>query len=106
MGGCRVTYTPNQWNTGFTADVTIRNDGATAINGWSLRWTFTGNQTITSFWNAAITPTAGTVTATNADFNRTIAPGGTATFGFQANYSGSNAVPTPFTLNGATCTTG
>jgi hypothetical protein len=32
------------------------------------------------------------------------ANGGTATFGFQASYSGSNAVPTNFALNGTVCT--
>lgn len=30
--------------------------------------------------------------------------GGTVTFGFQASYSGPNAAPAPFTLNGTTCT--
>jgi endoglucanase len=105
-GGCQVSYTVNQWNTGFTADVTIRNNGTAAVDGWTLRWSFPGNQQITNFWNAAVTPATGAITATSVDFNRTIAPGGTAAFGFQANYSGTNAVPTPFTLNGTTCAPG
>lgn len=47
-----------------------------------------------------------TVTATNGSYNATIAPGGTASFGFLGSMAaGTNGTPTGFTLNGATCTT-
>ncbi|KAB8139702.1 cellulose-binding protein [Chloroflexia bacterium SDU3-3] len=100
--GCQVTYTVNQWGTGFTADVTIKNTGSTAINGWALAWTFSGDQQISGAWNATISPTSGSVVASNMSYNAAIAPGGSASFGFQATYSGTNATPA-FTLNGTPC---
>jgi len=103
-GGCQVTYSiSNQWADGFNADVTIKNNGA-AINGWTLSWTFPGNQTITNIWNATKTQSGASVSARDAGWNASIASGGTASFGFQASFSGSNAKPTSFTLNGTTCT--
>ncbi|MFC0568069.1 cellulose binding domain-containing protein [Plantactinospora siamensis] len=35
-----------------------------------------------------------------------MAPGGSVSFGFQANHTGNTAAPTSFTLNGSPCTTG
>jgi hypothetical protein len=43
------------------------------------------------------------VTVTNYSWNGTIAPGGSVNLGFVGNWSGSNPVPTSFTLNGSTC---
>ena len=102
---CAVTYNiPNDWGAGFTADVTIKNNGTAAINGWTLTWTFPGNQTITNLWNGAYTQSGAAVSVTNAGFNATIgASGGTVSFGFNANYSGTNARPASFALNGTAC---
>jgi len=103
-GSCRVSYTfGSQWQDGFTADVTINNTATTAINGWTLAWTFAGNQQISNMWNAVRTQTGQSVSAADAGWNRTIAAGGTAAFGFQASFSGTNARPTAFRLNGTTC---
>ncbi len=103
VGQCQVTYTvTNQWTGGFTADVTIKNNGA-AINGWTLSWTFAGNQTITNMWNATPTQSGQNVSARDAGWNASLPSGGTATFGFQASFSGSNTNPTPFRLNGVAC---
>jgi endoglucanase len=109
-GGCRVTYGVNDWGGGFTARFTITNTGSTAINGWTLAFTFPGNQRITPpGWNATWTQAAGSanVTATPLDYNRTIAAGATiGDLGFNATYSGSNPRPTAFTLNGRSCAVG
>jgi hypothetical protein len=103
-GPCRVTYTANSWNTGFTADVTISNTGTTTLNGWVLAWAWSGNQRITNAWNATVTQPETRVTATNASHNTSITPGTGVTFGFQATYSGTNNPPTQFTLNNTACT--
>lgn len=103
-GTCRVTYTPNSWQNGFTADVTVANTSASQINGWTLNWTFSGDQRITSAWNADVTQNGSAVTARSVGHNGAIAPGGSQSFGFQGTYSGSNASPGGFTLNGTACT--
>jgi cellulase/cellobiase CelA1 len=98
-----VTYSlQSQWDVGFVADITIVNNGA-ALNGWRLTWSFPSNQQITNLWNGALSQVGQSVTVNNASYNGNLPPGGSAAFGFQASYSGSNAAPTNFALNGVTC---
>jgi hypothetical protein len=99
---CDVTYTANQWSTGFTADVRVTNNGA-PLTGWVVTWTFTGNQRVTSGWNATLTQSGGAVTAAAPPYNTTLGTGASTSFGFQATYSGSNPAPTSFALNGVAC---
>ncbi|MEV6304281.1 cellulose binding domain-containing protein [Actinoplanes sp. NPDC051861] len=101
---CRVTYATNVWNSGFTANVTVANTGSSAINGWALGFTLPSGQSITGSWGTTLSGTSGAVTARNVSYNGAIAAGASASFGFQATYSGSFASPPAFTLNGATCT--
>ncbi len=102
---CSVNYVnQNDWGSGFTANVVITNNGPAAITGWTIVWAFPGNQVITSLWNGAYIQTGPSVSVTNVYYNDTIGPnGGTVTFGFNANYSGPNAKPASFQLNGAAC---
>jgi glucose/arabinose dehydrogenase len=102
-GACSVRYEVNQWNTGFTANVTVTNGGA-ALNGWAVTWTFPGNQQVTNSWNTQLTQTGQAVTARNASYNASLPAGGTVSFGFQATYSGSNARPADFRLGSSACT--
>lgn len=104
-GSCTVSYTVNQWSGGFTADLTITNLGA-SLTGWSLTWSFSGNQQISSIWNASHTQSGSKVTARNLDYNASLPSGGTVSLGFQASFSGSNATPTDFALNGVACNSG
>jgi poly(hydroxyalkanoate) depolymerase family esterase len=106
-GSCTVTYqTTSQWTGGFTANVTIANSGTTAISGWTLQFTFPGDQHVTSAWNDGTESQSGeAVTLTSASYNAAIAVGGNTSVGFQGTWTSSDAVPTAFTLNGAACTT-
>jgi endoglucanase len=105
--GCKVTYKSNPWPGGFTTDITITNTGTTTINGWAMTYTLPSGQVITSNWNSVITGTSGPITAQNMGTNNaTIAPSGTANFGYQGTYTGTYTAPTAFTLNGSACTVG
>ncbi|WP_030743055.1 glycoside hydrolase family 6 protein [Streptomyces sp. NRRL S-31] len=100
---CTVDYkVQNQWDTGFTAAVTVTNNGPAKSN-WSLKWSYSGNQKITSGWNAKLSQSGTAVTVANESYNGALATGGSAGFGFQGTYSGTNAVPATFTLDGVTC---
>ncbi|MFH8774065.1 MULTISPECIES: glycoside hydrolase family 6 protein [unclassified Streptomyces] len=100
---CTVDYkVQNQWDTGFTAAVTVTNNAA-AKSSWSVKWSYAGNQQVTSGWNARITQSGTAVTANNETYNGTLTTGGSVSFGFNGSYSGTNAVPTTFTLDGVTC---
>jgi endoglucanase len=100
---CSVAYkVDSQWNNGFTATITITNRGP-AVAGWSLTFTFPGDQRISNAWNAAATQSGNAVTVRDGGWNGSIPTGGTASFGFQATYSGTNAAATGFKLNGTPC---
>jgi len=105
-GACHVVYsTTSQWTGGFTASVTINNTSTPAINGWTLKFTFPGDQKITSSWNTGSNSQSGeAVTLTNASYNGAIAARGNTSIGFQGTWTSSDAAPAAFTLNGTTCT--
>ena len=98
-----MTYTPDSWPGGFTANVTITNTGSSTIDGWTLTYTLPAGQTINQTWNATITQNGSQVTARNVSYNGTLAPGASTTFGYLGSYTGSYASPTSFSLNGTTC---
>ncbi|BCB78403.1 glycoside hydrolase family 48 protein [Phytohabitans flavus] len=99
---CDVVYTTNDWNTGFTASVTIRNIGD-PLTSWNLGFAFPGNQRVTQGWSANWTQSGANVTATNMPWNGNLATGASVSIGFNGSYSGTNAKPTAFTINGTAC---
>jgi endo-1,4-beta-xylanase len=79
----------SEWNTGFVASITVKNDTTTAINNWNLNWQYSANR-ITSSWNANLTGT-NPYSATNLSWNGSIAPGQSISFGFQGDKNGGSA---------------
>src|ERR1035441_7702053 len=103
-GTCHVTYTKSsEWPGGFHAQVVIANTGTTTINGWSLTFTFPGDQKVASNFNGGYAQTGENATLTNASYNGTIAPGASITDGFQGTWTSSDANPTSFSLDGTAC---
>ncbi len=101
---CEITYAvSSQWGGGFGANVTVANKGTTAVNGWTVKWAFPSGQTVTSLWNGNVTQSGPQVTVTDAGYNKAIAPGNSASFGFNGSWTTANTAPTAFTLNGTAC---
>ena len=102
---CHVTYDiVNQWNTGFQAAITITNTGTVAWTQWTLQWTFPGNQQITGLWNGSYSPSNSGVTVNSLSYNGTIPGSGSYNgVGFIASFSGTNAPPRSFSVNGRVC---
>lgn len=98
-GQVGVSFAVNSnWGTGFTATVSLTNNGTTAINSWNLAFNFP--YAITSIWNASIASQSGSqYVVQNASYNGTIAPGQTVSFGFQGS-GDISAGPTDYVLNG------
>src|SRR5580698_7243682 len=96
---CPVTYTVvGSWPGGFQGGISINNTGTTAINSWTLTWTFPGNQQITQLWGGNVTAQGATVTVTDLSWDAGIPAGGTmSSVGFIAN--GTAATPTSVALN-------
>ncbi|MEV6880340.1 glycoside hydrolase family 9 protein [Amycolatopsis sp. NPDC051128] len=103
VGGCAVTYTANSWNGGFTATVNLTNTGTTAWPTWTLKFAFPGNQKVTQGWSATWSQASANVTAVAMPWNASVAPGQSVSLGFNGSYTGSNANPAAFTVNGRAC---
>jgi len=103
-----VTYRVNQWDSGFTANLTLANTGTAAINGWTLAFSFPASQRVVSGWSATWNQPTGSanVTASNADFNGSVAPGTSIEIGFNGSWAGSNPSPSSFTLDNNQCSSG
>ncbi|SNX66225.1 cellulose 1,4-beta-cellobiosidase [Streptomyces sp. TLI_55] len=101
---CSVDYKTNDWGSGFTVDLTLTNRGTDAINGWTVTYGYTGNQKLVNGWNGTWSQIGQTVTVQNAPYNATLAAGAAVTVGAQFGYSGTNAAPTSFAVNGTPCT--
>jgi alpha-galactosidase len=104
-GNYVVSYViQSDWGSGATINVTITNNTMVAVNGWTLAFSFPGNQTITNLWNGTYTQSGASVSVKDVGYNANIPiSGGTLNFGFNINYNGTNTKPTAFTLNGTAC---
>ncbi|MGC9671378.1 cellulose binding domain-containing protein [Planosporangium sp. 12N6] len=91
-GTCTATYRAvNSWPGGFQGEVTVANNGAAALNGWTVRMTLAGGQAISSLWNGTNTGTTGDVTVRNAAYNGALGANASTTFGFTATGSSAAA---------------
>lgn len=103
-GACHVTYArQSEWAGGFTANVSITS--STAVNGWTVGFSYGGDQKITGAWSTNYTQSGKNVTLTNLSYNGSIGAGQTLTgMGIQGTWTSSDAAPSAFTLNGVACT--
>jgi cellulose 1,4-beta-cellobiosidase len=103
---CQVTY-QKAWDngSGFGANITINNTGD-PLNGWSLTFTWPGNQNNIQGWSANWSQVGQNVTATSLDWNANVPTGGMVGIGFNASYSGANTDPSNFAINGTACNGG
>lgn len=90
----------NDWGSGFTAAIRIKNNGTSAINGWSVSWSYSDATRITNSWNANLSG-ANPYAASGLSWNAVIQPGQIAEFGFQGTKNAGVAqVPA---INGTPC---
>ena len=104
-GGCHVSYlNQSDWGAGFTGNLTIANTSSTAWTTWTVTWSYSGNQQVSTSWNGIYSQTGQQVSISNAAWDGSVAAGGmTSVIGWNANYSGTNDNPTRFYVNGLLC---
>jgi cellulose 1,4-beta-cellobiosidase len=91
---CSAAYSvQSDWGTGFTASITVTNTGTAALTGWSLSYSYTGNQQLTQGWSGTWSQAGKTVTVSSLSYNSSLAPGASTQIGANFSYSGSNAAP-------------
>ncbi|MFF8805777.1 cellulase family glycosylhydrolase [Streptomyces omiyaensis] len=102
---CTVEYSvTNQWTGGFQGAVTVTNN-STALNGWSLGFSFPAGQQVSQGWGGKWSQSGAAVTVAHESWNARLDAGAKVTTGFIASWTGANTAPTAFTLGGAACTT-
>uniref|UniRef100_A0AAU1I6Y4 Endoglucanase n=1 Tax=Streptomyces sp. NBC_00180 TaxID=2903632 RepID=A0AAU1I6Y4_9ACTN len=101
---CGVAYrVASEWPGGFQGEIAIRNTGSSAINGWTLRWTFPDSRRVSNLWGGTATQSGGDVSVTSASYTASIPPAGSVTLGFTATMGSANPNPAAFSLNDSTC---
>ncbi len=91
----------SDWGTGYQARYTIANGTTASISSWTVTFDLPAGLTLGSFWDATLTTSGQHVTARNREYNGTVAPGGSASFGFLVN--GGSGAPANCTINGGSC---
>jgi hypothetical protein len=95
----------SDWGTGFEGKVTITNSTTSSLSTWTVALDFPSGYTITSSWDTTHTSSGLTDTFTPPSWAGPLAPGATATFGFNGspgNFPGITACR----LNGGSCSGG
>lgn len=100
--GCEVDYTATSWGTSFSANARIKNLGDT-WNGYTIQFTFTGDQRVTTIWNHTVSTTGPEVLAKSSSWAPPVPTGDTLSFGFIGSYTGVNTPPTNWRVNGVAC---
>jgi chitinase len=87
------------WGSGFGGEISVTNNGTTAIDNWRLEFDF--DRQITALWNAALAEHTGNhYVIEHPSWAPSIAPGATVSFGFNGGAGNATSQPTGYTLNG------
>jgi chitinase len=94
----------SDWGSGYQASITITNGGSSTISGWQVAFDLPSGTTVGTYWDALEnTASGGHYVFANRDYNGSVAPGASVSFGFVAS---GDAAPTGCQVNGAACTGG
>jgi endoglucanase len=91
---CSAAYSvSSDWGSGFTAAITVTNTGTVPLTGWTVTYSYTGNQKLSQGWSGNWSQTGETITVTNASWNGNLATGTNTQIGANFSYSGTNTAP-------------
>lgn len=99
-GETAVFVKTSDWGSGWEGKYTITNGGTATITSWRVEFDLPAGTTPGSFWDALLTSSGNHHTFANREYNGTLAPGASASFGFLASGSGT---PQNCKVNGADC---
>ncbi len=87
------------WQTGFIARFAITNASSVPLTDWKLEFDMPVGQSVSHTWNSTVTQSGTHYVLSPANWNRSIAPGGSATGGFRGVLTGSYSPPSNCVLN-------
>ncbi|MFI1168925.1 cellulose binding domain-containing protein [Streptomyces sp. NPDC020801] len=88
------------WDGGYQGAYTITNGGSSTLTGWTVEFDLPSGTTVGSYWDALLTRSGSHYTFKNREYNGSLVPGATATFGWVSSGTGS---PANCRLDGASC---
>ncbi len=88
------------WQTGFIARFTVTNSSPVPLTDWRLDFDLPMGESVSHTWNSTIAHAGTHYVLTPANWNRIVAPGGSATGGFRGVLTGSYSPPSNCLLNG------
>lgn len=96
-----VLYKVNtKWDNNIIIDVIIKNNKKNKLNNWKIKWDFDSNQKIEEMWNAEFVQEGKTVYIKGKEYNNTIVPNNSVTFGFKMSFAAQSSMPKICELNG------
>ncbi|TGB42522.1 cellulose-binding domain-containing protein [Mycolicibacterium peregrinum] len=93
-------WVSSTWQTGFIGHFTITNPSAVPLSDWKLEFDLPIGESVSHTWSSNIARYGTHYVLTPVNWNRIIAPGGTATGGLRGVLSGSYTPPSNCVLNG------
>jgi cellulase/cellobiase CelA1 len=87
------------WQTGFIANFTVTNASMAPMSDWRLEFDLPPGEGLSHTWNSSFAQSGTHVVITPANWNRTIAPGGSATGGMRGVLTGAYSPPANCVLN-------
>jgi endoglucanase len=100
---CTVAVSENVWDSGFVANFTITNNGA-SWSGWELTFSVPAGVQHSNGWSGIWSQAGTQLSVSNEAWNGTVGTGGSVTVGHQATHTGAVSF-TGFEVNGAACAT-
>jgi cellulase/cellobiase CelA1 len=88
------------WQTGFIARFSVTNSSAVPLNDWRIDFDMPAGESVSHTWNSTVTQSGTHFVLTPANWNRTIAPGASATGGMRGVLVGAFTPPSNCVLNG------
>lgn len=91
------------WQDGFIARFSVTNSSLVPLGDWRLEFDMPVGQSVSHTWNSSITQSGTHFVITPANWNRVIAPGGSATGGMRGVLTGTYSPPVNCRINGLPC---
>jgi cellulase/cellobiase CelA1 len=89
----------HSWQTGFIAHFAITNSSSAPLTDWKLEFDLPAGESVSHTWNGTLAQSGTHYVLSPANWNRTIAPGASATGGFRGVLTGAYSPPVNCVLN-------
>ncbi len=95
--------TVSTWGNGYQGQITVTNNSSSQITSWRVEFDLPAGTSVSQVWSAQQSVSGSRYSFTNVEWNGTLAPNASTSFGFIASGTGT---PANCTVNGQSCAGG